>query len=102
MKKIIACIIIASLLAGCGAPLDVTQADGSTKTYPTYGFFNQKTEKSDKMCYEVSVGNVVWSIILFETVIAPVYFIGFSLYNPTGPKDASGKCGIDAKNIDNQ
>ncbi len=94
MKKLIATALILSMLAGCGDPLTVTEK-GVEKTYPTYGLFNTDTAKSDKMCYEVSVGNVVWSIILIETVVFPVYFIGWSLFNPVKLKPASGKCGID-------
>jgi PBP1b-binding outer membrane lipoprotein LpoB len=100
MKKIAMIVAMAVALTGCGEPLEVVESknDGSftTKVYPTYGFFNEGTLKSDKMCYEVSVGNVVWSIVLMETIIAPIYFIGFSLFNPTGYK-VDGKCGIDSK-----
>jgi len=64
-------------LAGCGQPKFI---DGTT--YPTYGFFNEKTKKDPKIVYEISIGNVIWSIILCETVVFPVYFVGFSLYNP--------------------
>jgi hypothetical protein len=95
MKKLIASALVLSLLAGCGSPLSVTEK-GVEKTYPTYGLFNSDVAKSDKMCYEVSVGNVVWSIILIETVVMPVYFIGWSLFNPVKTKPESGKCDIDA------
>jgi hypothetical protein len=96
MKKTVASVVIAALmLAGCGHPLDVTQPDGSTKTYPTYGFINQNSQKSEKMCYEASFGNIVWSVFTIETVILPVYFIGWSIFNPIGEK-VNGKCpGID-------
>jgi len=89
MKKILVATLIATMLVGCGEPLTV-----GNKTYPTYGLFNENSSKSDKMCYEVSVGNVVWSIIGIENIIMPVYFVGFSIYNPIGLKDAAGKCGI--------
>ncbi len=94
MKKIGIMALMASLLAltACGAPIEHNE-----KVYPTYGLFNENESKSEDMCYEVSVGNVVWSIILIETVVAPIYFVGFSLYNPIGPKDANGKCGIDSQ-----
>lgn len=96
MKKIIASLLIASIvLMGCGHPGDFqSPSTGKMKEYPTYGFFNADSSKSAEMCYEVSVGNVVWSIILVETIIMPVYFIGFSIFNPIGPK-VDGKCGID-------
>lgn len=90
MRKFIVLIIVLSvLLAGCGRP----QYFGETekKYYPTYGFFSGGSKKSRNVCYEVSVGNVIWSIILSETVVFPVYFVGWSIYNPVrlkrGPED---------------
>jgi len=98
MKKLVALALIASIaLAGCGDPRSLpTGPKGEMKDYPTYGLFNENTAKSDKVCYEVSVGNVVWSIILIETIVMPVYFIGWSLFNPVSVKGPEG-CGIDAK-----
>ena len=93
MKKTIAALLIASMLTGCGAPRGLT-VDGKVKEYPTYGFLNQDTSKSEKVCYEVSVGNIVWSVLLVETIIAPIYFIGFSLFNPVRVKDGQS-CNID-------
>lgn len=99
MKRTIALITAAALLlTGCGSPKILNVEGGKTREYPTYGLFNQNTSKSENVCYELSVGNVVWSIILVETIIFPVYFIGFSIFNPvrakTGPND---KC----NNVDN-
>jgi uncharacterized protein YceK len=97
MKKLIATLMIVSMLAGCGQPAVITTMDGKTQKYPTYGFLNQSTNKSDKVCYEYSVGNVVWSVIGFGTVVIPVYIVGFSLFNPVSAKTDKG-CGIDARN----
>lgn len=92
MKKTFAFVAAASMmLAACGQPIDY-----QGKHYPTHGVFNEDAAKSKDMCYEVSVGNVVWSIILIETIVMPIYFIGWSLWNPVGPKSANGECGIDA------
>jgi hypothetical protein len=95
MKKLLAVGLIAAMLTGCGDPLTVKTAEG-IKTYPTYGFLNEGNSKSNKVCYELIFGNVAWGIVLVETIIAPVYFFGFSLYEPTRLK-ASDKdtCGID-------
>jgi hypothetical protein len=97
MKKIIASALILSMLAGCGQPLTINGPNNTSKTYPTYGLFNADENKSKLMCYETSIGNVVWSIILIETIIAPIYFIGFDIENPVGYKNAAGNCGIDAR-----
>jgi hypothetical protein len=96
MKKLVALALIASIaLAGCGDPRNLpTGPKGEQKFYPTVGLFTP-SQKSDKVCYEVSVGNVVWSIILIETVVMPVYFIGWSIFNPVSVKGENG-CGIDA------
>jgi hypothetical protein len=82
MKKLVATFVLvafALLAAGCGQPKTI---DGVT--YDTYGFINADTKKNPKIRYEVSTGNVIWSILLGAGLIAPVYFIGFSLYNPIG------------------
>jgi hypothetical protein len=50
--------------------------------YETYGFINKDEIKDPKIKYQVITGNVVWGIILCETIVAPVYFFGFSLHEP--------------------
>ncbi|MEK7139888.1 MAG: hypothetical protein AAB805_01030 [Patescibacteria group bacterium] len=92
-KRLFAALIALSLaLSDCGQPLSTNH-----KTYPTYGLFNESTDKSKDVCYKVSVGNVVWSIILIETIVAPIYFVGFSLYNPMRmKKDANDQCSYDS------
>jgi len=85
MKKIIATLVLISfafLVVGCGQPRTI---DGVT--YDTYGFINSDTKKNPKIKYEVSTGNVIWTVILFGSVVAPVYFLGFSLFNPIAPND---------------
>ena len=50
--------------------------------YDTYGLLNKDDYKDDNIKYRLSYGNLIWSFIFVETIIAPVYFIGFSLYEP--------------------
>lgn len=95
-RKVVASVAVLSfLLAGCGKPKDLGEG-AQRKEYPTYGIFNKDENKSEKVCYETSVGNVIWSLLLFETVVFPIYFIGWSINNPTrlksGPND---NCTID-------
>ena len=88
MKKTIAKILIVAFLgaslSGCGDSKII-----KNKEIPTYGLFNPG-DKYEGVEYKVIFGNVVWGILLIETIIAPIYFFGFSLYEPvgidTGPK----------------
>lgn len=43
-------------------------------------------QKHKDIQYRIIWGNLVWGILLFETVVAPIYFFGFSLFEPIGPK----------------
>jgi hypothetical protein len=78
VTKTIAIIIALSIaLAGCGEPRYL-----GGRYYPTYGVLNESSHRSDAVCYEISFGNVIWGLVLIESVIFPLYFFGFSLYNP--------------------
>lgn len=79
MTKLI--LVAVMLVAGCGNNRVVAGTE-----YGTYGLFNEDTGRNPNVEYRLIVGNVVWSVILVRTIIAPVYFIGFSLYEPVGPK----------------
>jgi len=74
--------IIALLLALClfTACSDNKIIDG--RVYETYGFLNEDEVKAPNVRYRLVAGNLVWSILLGETIIAPVYFIGFDLFEP--------------------
>ena len=87
--KFVSIVLLCVILIGCGHPQTI---DG--KFYPTYGLFNFNSTQSSKVCYDVSVGNVVWSIVLIESIVIPVYLIGFSLFNPTKSTN-NGSCSID-------
>lgn len=87
MRKPIAAVVAASLLlASCS-----TYVAPEARPYQSYGPFNEGTYKSEKVCYEVSGWSVFWGIILIETLIGPIYFFGYDLYNPVrlkkGPED---------------
>ncbi len=82
MKKLIAQIVIVAFLAvsltACGQTKVIKD-----KEIPTYGLFNMN-KKYEGVEYEVIVGNVVWGVLLVETIVAPIYFFGFSMYQPVG------------------
>jgi len=87
MKKILASIMIVvflSLAAGCGDTKTIKGVE-----YDTYGLFNKDDNRNPDVKYRLVIGNIIWSVILVETIIAPIYFLGFSLYEPVGVKDSS-------------
>jgi hypothetical protein len=81
MKAAATVLVIALALTGCG---DTKVIDGVE--YDTYGLFDESDKRNPNIKYELIVGNVVWSVVLVETVVAPIYFLGFSLWEPVGLK----------------
>lgn len=68
-------------LSGCARPKVIGGVE-----YRPYGLMNADQRKNSRVEYDVVWGNVVWACILSETLIAPIYFFGFSLFEPVGPK----------------
>ena len=76
--RLIALLIgVAAMLSACGNDKTI---DG--KHYPVYGVANMEAQKDPNVVYEVSASSVIWGIILCETIVVPVYIIGWDLYQP--------------------
>jgi hypothetical protein len=85
MRRIICVLVILSVFGmfyGCGN----TKIIGGVE-YDTYGLFNKDDGRNPDIKYKIIVGNIVWSVILCETIAAPIYFLGFSMYEPTRKKE---------------
>lgn len=88
-------IALMSMTSGCS---DTKEINGVT--YDTYGLFNKDEVKNPNIQYKLVIGNIVWSVILFETIVAPIYFLGFDMYEPVGPKSKDTPIGaINSQNI---
>lgn len=82
MRKVILVAVGASmLLSGCADTKTICGV-----TYDSYGLFNADDKKNPDIQYKLVIGNLIWGVLLFETIIAPVYFFGFSIMEPVGPK----------------
>lgn len=86
-KKIVSLLVCFLFVYGCGQSmvLDVpakTQTGHKTVQIGTYGLFNQDDQMNPNVKYRIIIGNVIWSVILCETIVVPIYFIGWSLYEP--------------------
>jgi hypothetical protein len=73
-KKI---ILSATLLVALASCADSKIINGTE--YDSIGVFH---DPAPCINYRVVAGNVVWAVILIETVVMPVYFIGFSIQEP--------------------
>jgi hypothetical protein len=86
MKKSIAVLLIIGLfvmliMSSCGLQKTI---DGVT--YDTCGILNADIKKNPNIEYEVVVSNVILSVVLIETIVAPIYFFGFDIWQPIGKK----------------
>lgn len=84
LNKLALILAVVLLMVSCG---DMKVINGVQ--YDTYGLLNANQKKNPDVEYEIVVGNIIWSVLLFETIGAPIYFIGFSLYEPVGPIDSN-------------
>lgn len=84
MRKIIIILMILIFtlgISGCG---NNKQING--KEYSTYGLINEDDMKNPNVEYRLIPGNIIWGCLLVETIIAPIYIFGFSIYEPIGSK----------------
>lgn len=81
MKKVISIILLCSLFFSCGSSLII-----DNKKYQTYGIINEDDIKDHNIDYDFVWGNLFWSVVLAQTIIAPIYFIGFDIFEPVGKK----------------
>lgn len=89
-KRFIAVLLAAMILMGCGSNMVI---DG--KEYETIGMVNilvhdqsMMAVKESNIRYRVIWGNVIWGAVLFGSAIAPIYFYGFSMFEPVGKLEA--------------
>ena len=82
MKNLVIGLSLFSLLfMGC--------ADNKTMhgmEFETYGIVNKNEIRDECVKYKVSVGNMVWSVLTLQTLILPIYFVGYSLWEPESYK----------------
>ena len=83
-------------MVSCGSDKRMSRKvikNGEKKTeyfyFQQYGIFDANELKHPDVKYEVVIGNVVWGVLLFSTVIVPVLVFGWYLYEPVEWKDPS-------------
>ena len=90
-SKFVIILLILSMIVACGDSKVIDNVE-----YETYGLINRDEIRDPKIEYKIIVGNVVWGILLCETIVAPIYFFGFSIHEPVGKINKKGE----RKNVD--
>jgi hypothetical protein len=75
-------VMVLVFMVGCSSSKVI---DG--KKYKPYGLINEDDRKDPDIEYDLVFGNLVWTVLLCETIVAPIYFIGFDLFEPIGKKE---------------
>ena len=84
MKKILAILVAAVMifsLTSCHDSKTFKREDGTEFVAEPYGWANDY-KKIDGVIYEPCLGNIVWTVVGFETVILPVWLTGWCLMEP--------------------
>lgn len=77
-------LLLAVWLTGCGSNKYIDGVD-----YETHGLFNKEESKNPDIQYKLVWGNIIWGALLCETIVAPIYFYGFSMWEPVRKKPAN-------------
>ena len=87
MKVLVLFILIAFLFSSCEATdmVSLCRKDMCEEVSP-YGLLNEELKRAD-VIYEVNKFSVLASIILVETVVFPVWLIGWYAYKPIKLKE---------------
>ena len=59
-------------------------------TYGSYGVVNREERENPEIQYDISWGNAFWGVVASPTIILPIYFFGYNLYQPVGIKAGRG------------
>jgi hypothetical protein len=82
--KIVAAVVVALIfmVTACGSNKVINGQE-----YKTVGVLSQFVDggKAPGIKYEMIWGNVIWGVLLFSTIVGPIYFFGFSCAEPVGP-----------------
>lgn len=104
MKKLLIILTILIISTSCADSkyFKVKNEFGETETIlvKPYGFANMN-DKIEGIEYEPSIGNIVLDVLFLETIVVPIYLIGWQYYEPVGLETENYKI-VDGKIIKNE
>ncbi len=85
MKRL---LILFSFIIFCASCADnkTLILNGREKTFEPYGVVDVDRIKNDSIVYGICGQNVFWDVILSETIIVPIWLIGWQAYEPVEVK----------------
>jgi len=89
MKKMILLIMILVVLIGCSNNKELcykTEEGQYCSEFKPYGLLDEEVYKNPNIEYRINPYNVFWSIVLIESIFAPIIIIGFDIYEPVRVK----------------
>ena len=81
MKKLIAIILLSTMLIGCASSMVTSNCELAKP----YGIANEKI-KNEKVEYQTAWLNVAAGFVLLPTLAVPVYIVLFELFEPVKDK----------------
>ena len=88
MKKLLIILSLGLLLiSSCTSKKSFQTNVNTTIVAEPYGIADKDEKQLDTVVYKISAGNVFWAVIFSETIIVPIYFVGWDIYQPVRLKN---------------
>lgn len=87
-KAILMMLVVALSFSSCAEKKTFQKNDGTTFTASPYGWAN-KEERIDGVDYEISVPNIILSVVFSETIVCPVVLTAIELWEPVSYTEAN-------------
>ena len=81
MKRVKILMLLMLIINISCADSKTFKIDGKDVLIEPYGWADLSI-KNENIRYKTNVGNVVWSVLLSETIVAPIVFTGWYLFEP--------------------
>lgn len=81
MKKLIVFAFSILLLSSCSHQ-ETFKTESGPVIAEGYGIANEEAKKIPTVVYSISAVNVILAILFCETIVVPIYVVGWELYEP--------------------
>ena len=82
MKKLLVMLALAVVMLSSCADSKTLMINGKETVVEPYGWANSQDVKVPGVVYEVNVGNILWSVLLSETMVIPIWLTGWQIMEP--------------------